>query len=597
MDTKGLVGWSVRLGLSVLVIAFVFLAPELPRLRGVHALAQRQSAPVSVASRMYSRGGAATPDATKENTPLPSARYGISPSLGQITQTLPAVDPASLQGLPPLQIGLTRAVSITSAEAGKEWANRDGSRIRVFALSSPGATGIRLHFDNFDLPDGDQVYVYGPASDSKVAGPFKLKGPSGTGQFWTETLFTDTVIIEHYIKGEERGFRIPEIGHVYKNPIEAKVKPSDLPCELDASCFNDPAKDSVGRYDFVADGGMFVCTGTLINDQANDDAPFFLTANHCINTEAEAQTVEVFWFYQSLACNSAQLTSKVTSSAPVGANLIVNDMLSDEALLSITGQIPNGVLFAGWNTTEQTPNTAIFALDHPGGAIPPDPSSALRRAAGAITDLNGLCPAAGLTKGYTVNFTSGLVEPGASGSGLWITEDGDDHLVGTLSCGSSTVSCDEPGTNEYGRFSDFFLLAQKFLQSGGGCSIGLSAPSQSFGYSGGVGTVNVIATPLCSWSVSVSDTWIAVTDGAGGTGNGTITYAVAANPTGAPRTGSLSIAGQTYSITEGAPAPAQNGELSVDNGLLGNPIGVPGFQIWAVNRLTPATYPATLTSV
>jgi hypothetical protein len=596
MNDLAFVKWSIRLILLGGSIGFVILAPGLLPLKSVRALTQRQVPPISVSSLVY-RTDKATAQAARQNTVLPSAAYGISPALAEITTVLAQVDKASLTTLPPQQLGVKRPVGAVSTSQGKLWENHDRSSLRVFAVKSPGALGIRVHFANFDLREGDEVYVYGSSPDSHVAGPFSLKGPAGTGEFWSESLFTDTVIIEHLVKGEERGFQIPEIAHIFQDPMKARLSPEDLPCELDASCSDDPVKNSVGRYDFVTEGGLFLCTGTLINDQANDEAPYFLTANHCINTEPEAQTVEVFWFYQTASCNSGELSPNVIASAPVGANLLVNDNFTDQTLLSITGAIPNGVVFSGWNTSEQTPNTPVFGLDCPGGAIPPDISSALKRAVGNITDLNAQCTATTLTKGYTVNWTSGLVEPGASGSGIWVTDNGQDQLVGVLSCGSSTVSCDEPGANLYGRFADFYPLAQKFLQSGGGCNIALSAPSQSFGPAGGTGSVNVITTPQCSWSVSVSDTWIAVTSGVGGSGNGTVTYAAAANPTSAPRTATITIGGQTYSITEGIAVPAQTAELSLDNGMLGTPLGAPGFPVWAVNRLTPASYPATIGGV
>ena len=46
--------------------------------------------------------------------------------------------------------------------------------------------------------------------------------------------------------------------------------------------------------------------------------------------------------------------------------------------------------------------------------------------------------------------------------------------------------------------------------------------------------------------------WITVSSGATGSGLGSVTFAVGQNPTGAPRTGTLTVAGQTVSVTQAA---------------------------------------------
>jgi predicted ATPase len=50
--------------------------------------------------------------------------------------------------------------------------------------------------------------------------------------------------------------------------------------------------------------------------------------------------------------------------------------------------------------------------------------------------------------------------------------------------------------------------------------------------------------------VSNAPSWITITAGANGTGNGTVTFSIAANTTGAQRTGTLTIAGRTYTVTQ-----------------------------------------------
>ena len=57
----------------------------------------------------------------------------------------------------------------------------------------------------------------------------------------------------------------------------------------------------------------------------------------------------------------------------------------------------------------------------------------------------------------------------------------------------------------------------------------------------------------CAWTgVSNSTPWLTVTSGASGAGNGTVAFSATANPNGTPRTGTLTIGGQTFSVNQAA---------------------------------------------
>ncbi len=83
----------------------------------------------------------------------------------------------------------------------------------------------------------------------------------------------------------------------------------------------------------------------------------------------------------------------------------------------------------------------------------------------------------------------------------------------------------------------------------GGCTYSLSATGANFTETGGMGSVNVVAGTGCTWTAVSNVPWITITSGASGTGNGTVNFIVAAN-SGASRTGTLTIAGQTFTVTQ-----------------------------------------------
>ena len=305
--------------------------------------------------------------------------------------------------------------------------------------------------------------MYGAATDSIVFGPFLDKGPWDSGEFWSGTVDGDTVVIEFYKRSDEngQGFEIFEISHILAE-LDWRLRsnePDVLNCEVDASCYADSEKNAVGRIMFN-DNGWKVCTGTLLNDLAQDRTPYFLTANHCVNSQAVAQTVEVYWFYQTTSCNSGVLRSWVHS--PPGANLLAAESSNDFSLLRLQNNAPNGAFFSAWTSAAQPTGTSVFGLHHPDGYFPPSIPSYLRRSTGSIASTSFNCPDTGLQNGYRAVWTSGLIERGSSGSGLF-TSNGH-QLVGVASCVPIALSCNSPDAL-YSKFANFYSQIRQYIYS------------------------------------------------------------------------------------------------------------------------------------
>ncbi len=75
---------------------------------------------------------------------------------------------------------------------------------------------------------------------------------------------------------------------------------------------------------------------------------------------------------------------------------------------------------------------------------------------------------------------------------------------------------------------------------------------------GGTGIVSIRG--LCSWTAASNAAWITITSPASGSGNGEIAYNVAPNP-GSARTGAITIAGQTFTITQQASGGSDNAQF------------------------------------
>lgn len=81
------------------------------------------------------------------------------------------------------------------------------------------------------------------------------------------------------------------------------------------------------------------------------------------------------------------------------------------------------------------------------------------------------------------------------------------------------------------------------------CSWLLLPPFHEFGDGGGNGNVLVIVSGACSWTAVSNASWIQITAGSSGVGNGLLQLVVPRN-TGGQRTGTITVAGQSYLVRQ-----------------------------------------------
>ncbi len=145
-------------------------------------------------------------------------------------------------------------------------------------------------------------------------------------------------------------------------------------------------------------------------------------------------------------------------------------------------------------------------------------------------------------------------------------------------------------------------------QAGITCSFDISPANRTFTADGGTDFVNMAAADACSWTATSNDSWITIDSGGSGSGWGTIYYSVAENTSGSPRTGTISIVGQTFTLfqtseaMQGSPDILWTGDdhteqvnavaFSPDGQLLASASGDHTVKVW---RVSDGTLLATLT--
>jgi hypothetical protein len=443
-----------------------------------------------------------------------------------------------------LQIGTTRAIGLPLDMVTESALYRvaEGD-VRVMGVISPGALFTRAHFTGMNLPAGARVFVYSLNDPEEFYGPYEGRGPAGDGAFWTPPMKGEGVVIEYLSpnpksEAEPSPFQVSEISHIYRDPLtETPSEASAGSCNLEVSNDWSEVAKSVGQLQFTSNGAEFTCTGTLLNNPSNDRTPYMLTANHCFDTQAEAQTLRVYWFY-----NSGDTPPSGTPRTD-GANLLATGRGSDFTLVLLTGSLPGGLFFSGWDANPISAGTPVTGIHHPQGSH--------KRISFGTTNSNCASGLPGPCSNFTgLTWNSGMVESGSSGSGLWTGSAANPQLVGTLTGGSA--SCTNPTLSDYyARFSVIYPNIAPFLTVGRGvsCVSALSATSQNFSKNGGNGSISVTAPGECQWSPTVSHSFVTITSGWNGSGSGPITFSVAPN-NGVFRTALIVIGTQVFTVTQ-----------------------------------------------
>jgi MBG domain-containing protein/VCBS repeat protein/Big-like domain-containing protein/BACON domain-containing protein/all-beta uncharacterized protein len=135
------------------------------------------------------------------------------------------------------------------------------------------------------------------------------------------------------------------------------------------------------------------------------------------------------------------------------------------------------------------------------------------------------------------------------------------------------------------------------LQNPGGvCSYTISPISQGFGPGSGTGQFSITAPFGCNWTATSNNTsFVTITLGASGSGNGTVNYSVAANVSGSPRSGTITVTGgNTFTIIQGtsntnlrsitltAPLPQITDPITIDGWTQGG-VGYSGPPLIEIN--------------
>ena len=172
-----------------------------------------------------------------------------------------------------------------------------------------------------------------------------------------------------------------------------------------------------------------------------------------------------------------------------------------------------------------------------------------------------------------------VITGGPGGNRQYIEHTYEGGFEGQLGGASWTINWTAPSTNvgsvrlyaagnqadgDFDNTGDQIYLARATINPAG-CSYSLSSSSGFFPMAGGSGSVNLTTSASCDWTAVSDSSWIILTSSAGGMGSDVVTFEVKENITSSARSGTLTIAGKTYTVV-------QDGGLGDDCNYLISPI-------------------------
>lgn len=253
----------------------------------------------------------------------------------------------------------------------------NGGRLWQLKIHSKDALGLALSFEDFELPEGCQLFVYSP-DYQQVRGAYDASNSTTSHLFLTPFIKGQEVVIEYFEPKNSRktkSFKIKKIYHAYPTgKLGTNNFNESFPCEININCPQGAAvqteKRGVVRILMVVQGGMGWCTGSMINNTKIDGTPYVLSAFHCDDGYTPIHELWTFYFnYESPDCNNLATEPNVPSIQ--GCTVRAARSASDFQLLELSQRVPTNynAYFNGWNRDSSNLTNKNTMIHHPQGDI------------------------------------------------------------------------------------------------------------------------------------------------------------------------------------------------------------------------------------
>ncbi|WP_346860999.1 T9SS type A sorting domain-containing protein [uncultured Draconibacterium sp.] len=364
-----------------------------------------------------------------------------------------AIEGNELNGnrLKPLKFAHSFEVNLNPANSGQWYSTNAKYNVWKLEIQSENAKSINLIFDKFKLAEGARLFIYNE-KENQYLGAFTENNNKVSAKFAVAPVAGEVITVQYEVP-EEQGtpvdFEIAKVNHDFIGILKFDRRPFDRQpiagsCNIDVNCeIGDPwnqVKNSVCRL--IVDGDE-ICSGTLINNTAEDQKPYVLSASHCYDAWDLAETTVYTFSYESPYC--APLDGDPLHSLS-GAIMKAHFDSLDFALAELDEIPPYDFrpYYAGWDRSGTLPDSTV-SIHHPVGDIKKIAFDYDQAAFATFTSTSIKNPTNGSIN--IKRWDEGVTEVGSSGGALFNKYQ---NLIGTLSGGAAL--CGNPVNDFFARF-------------------------------------------------------------------------------------------------------------------------------------------------
>ena len=285
----------------------------------------------------------------------------------------------------PPRFAIPEPVRITPAERGSwEWLP-DGRLVWRLRVGAPGAVSLNLGFTRYRMPPGGRLLIYS-ADQKHVVRPFTAADNAEHGELWTPVVPGWDLVIELLLPAAEVAALELELGSVNQGyrGFGLDREPESGSCNMDVACLTAEApwaqwREVARAVGVISTGGSTFCTGSLLNNTAQDKKMLFMTAYHCGVHASNAASLVVYWNYENSTCRvpgSAQSgqggNGSLSQFQP--ARTSGPSLGSDFTLVELAGP-PVAAFNHYWAGWDRTPYTAPGGPGNGDHACGPEPAA------------------------------------------------------------------------------------------------------------------------------------------------------------------------------------------------------------------------------
>ncbi len=342
-------------------------------------------------------------------------------------------------------------VDFTPENSGTWYTTNSGVNVWKLTIVSERAYSLNLIFEDFKLHNKGRLFIYNEETNHYL-GAYTSRNNKASEKFAVSPVAGERITVQYEVPeelGTPSDFTISRVNHDFmgilkfdRRPIQGQTAGD---CNIDVNCEIgerwSQLKDAVCRL--IVDGRE-VCSGTLINNTAEDETPYVLSASHCYDEWDLAETTVYTFNYESPYC--APLDGDPIHSLS-GAVMKAHFDSLDFALVELDDIPPPDFrpYYAGWDRSTGLPDSSL-SIHHPMGDVKKIsfdydmPEYATFKSSTIKNPTNGSFK--------VLRWDEGVTEVGSSGGALF---NFNDQLIGTLSGGAAM--CGNPVNDYYARFA------------------------------------------------------------------------------------------------------------------------------------------------